>query len=63
MLSFLLLVRIRKKNFIGIDTCHDEEMKKLQNWLLYGLSASDINGSPLSDVFSETFVVVSKDSF
>jgi len=48
---------------IGIDTCHDEEMKKLQNWLLYGLSASDINGSPLSDAFSDSFVVISKDGF
>ncbi len=49
--------------WLGIDTCHDEEMKKLQNWLLYGLSASDINGSPLSDAFNDTFVVVSRDSF
>ena len=49
--------------FEGIDTCHDEEMKKLQNWLLYGLSASDINGSPLSDAFNDSFVVISKDSF
>jgi len=48
---------------LGIDSCHDEEMKKLQNWLLYGLSASDINGSPLSDAFNDSFVVVSKDSF
>ena len=38
-------------------------MKKLQNWLLYGLSSSDINGSPLSDAFNDTFVVVSRDSF
>jgi hypothetical protein len=38
-------------------------MKKLQNWLLYGLSASDINGSPLSDAFSDSFVVISKDGF
>jgi len=38
-------------------------MKKLQNWLLYGLSASDINGSPLNDAFNDSFVVVSRDSF
>jgi hypothetical protein len=38
-------------------------MKKLQNWLLYGLSASDINGSALSDAFNDSFVVISKDSF
>jgi hypothetical protein len=61
------LVRLYKSdissNFTGIDTLHDEEMKKLQNWLLYGLSASDINGSPLSDAFNDSFVVVSKDSF
>jgi hypothetical protein len=50
-------------SLIGIDTCHDEEMKKLQNWLLYGLSASDINGSPLDDSLNDSFVVISKDSF
>jgi hypothetical protein len=38
-------------------------MKKLQNWLLYGLSASDINGSSPSDAFNDSFVVVSRDSF
>ena len=38
-------------------------MKKLQNWLLYGLSASDINGSPLNDAFNDSFVVISRDSF
>ena len=48
---------------VGIDTYHDEEMNKLANWLLYGLSSSDINGSALSDAFNETFVVVAKDSF
>jgi hypothetical protein len=46
-----------------MDTYHDEEMKKLQNWLLYGFSASDINGSAPSDAFSDTFLAVSKDSF
>jgi hypothetical protein len=48
--------------YIGMDTFHDEEMKKLQNWLLYGMSASDINGSALSDAFTDTFIIVSKDS-
>lgn len=38
-------------------------MKKLQNWLLYGLSASDINGSALDDALTETMVVVSRDGF
>ena len=47
----------------GIDTFHDEEMKKLQNWLLYGLSASDINGSTPTDAFGDSFFVVSRDSF
>ena len=45
-----------------MDTYHDEEMKKLQNWLLYGMSATDINGSALSDAFTDTFLAVSKDS-
>ena len=48
---------------LGIDTYHDPEMTRLGNWLLYGLPASDINGSPLSDAFSETFIVISRDSF
>lgn len=47
----------------GMDTFHDEEMKKLQNWLLYGMSSSDINGSTLSDSYSDSFFVISKDSF
>ena len=46
-----------------MDTFHDEEMKKLQNWLLHGMSSSDINASSPSDVFSETILVISKDSF
>lgn len=38
-------------------------MKKLANWLLYGLSASDINGSALDDSFADSFFVISKDGF
>jgi hypothetical protein len=49
--------------FIGMDACHDEEMKKLLNWLIYGMSSSDINGYPLTDSFSDSFFVISKDSF
>lgn len=46
-----------------MDTFHDEEMKKLQNWLLFGMSSSDINGSTLTDSYSDSFFVISKDSF
>jgi hypothetical protein len=45
-----------------MDALHDEEMLKLQNWLLFGMSSSDISASPLSDIFSETFLSISKDS-
>lgn len=38
-------------------------MKKLQNWLLYGLSGIDVDYSPLDYHFNDTFCVVSKDSF
>ena len=48
---------------VGIDTYYDKEMKKLQNWLLYGLSGCDVSGSPLNDQFSDSFCVISKDSF
>lgn len=37
-------------------------MKKLTNWLFYGLSGKDVDGSPLNDHFEDTFAVVSKDS-
>lgn len=46
-----------------MDTFHDEEMKKLQNWLLFGMSSSDINGSTMNDCYAESFFVISKDSF
>jgi hypothetical protein len=46
-----------------MDTFHDEEMNKLQNWLLFGLSTSDIHGSALNDSYSDSFFVISKDGF
>lgn len=48
---------------LGMDTFHDVEMNKLQNWLLYGLSSSDIMGSALTDSFTDSFFVISKDGF
>lgn len=38
-------------------------MSKLNNWLLFGLSNSEINGSNFKDTFEECVVVVSKDGF
>jgi len=38
-------------------------MKKLLNWLMFGLSSSDIHGSPHADTFDDSFFVISKDSF
>ncbi|CDW75335.1 UNKNOWN [Stylonychia lemnae] len=55
--------RVIRLQTLCMDTFHDEEMKKLQNWLLYGMSSSDINGSTLSDSFADSFFVISKDSF
>lgn len=46
-----------------MDTFHDEEMNNLQNWLLYGLSSSDIHGSSLTDSYSDSFLIISKDGF
>ena len=47
----------------GIDSTYDEEMKKLKNWLLHGLSAKDIEGPGPNSNFDDTVVCVSKDSF
>lgn len=47
---------------VGIDTYHDKEMKKFQNWLLYGFSGFDVENSPLNDAFNDSFLVISKDS-
>lgn len=46
---------------IGIDAHYDEEMKKLANWLLSGLSTSDISGSSHTNAYADSFFVVSKD--
>jgi len=48
---------------VGIDTYHDREMKKFQNWMLYGYSGYDVENSPLNDNFDDSFLVISKDSF
>lgn len=47
---------------VGIDTFHDPEMKKLQNWLLNGLSGSDVLGVAPNDVFDDCFFVIAVDS-
>lgn len=47
---------------IGMDSKHDVETKKLANWLLHGLSSTDINGAPLHDSFSDSIFVIGKDS-
>ena len=49
--------------FLGIDCTYDEEMKKLANWLLSGLSTSDISGSSHTNAFLDSFFVISKDGF
>jgi len=45
-----------------MDSKRDTEMTKLTNWLLFGLSSSDIHGSTPDFHFDETFVVVSKNA-
>jgi len=47
---------------VGIDTFHDQEMKKLTNWLLFGICGFSIEDSFLHNNFDDTFLVVSKDS-
>ena len=47
--------------FIGIDTGYDSEMKKLCNWLLFGMSTTDICGHLFGDEYEDSFFVISKD--
>ena len=48
--------------FLGMDAKRDTEMTKLTNWLLFGLSSSDIHGSTPEFYFDDSFFVVSKNS-
>ena len=49
---------------VGDDVHRDVEMTKLCNWLLFGLSSNDIcGGLHNSDVFADSFFVISKDGF
>jgi hypothetical protein len=57
-LNFISLVQSN----LGMDATYDPEMKKLCNWLVSGLSTTDINGSVHNDDFSDSFFVISKDS-
>jgi hypothetical protein len=45
----------------GIDSTYDVEMKKLANWLLSGLSTSDISGSTHTNAYLDSFFVISRD--
>ena len=47
---------------IGMDAKRDSEMTKLTNWLLFGLSSSDIHGSTPEFHFDDSFLVISKNS-
>jgi len=46
----------------GMDAKRDTEMTKLCNWLLFGLSSSDIHGSAPDFHFDDTVIVVSKNA-
>jgi hypothetical protein len=48
---------------LGIDATNDDEMSKLQNWLLFGLSNTDVNNSVPKDTYQDCFFVISKDGF
>ena len=47
---------------VGMDAKRDSEMTKLTNWLLFGLSSSDIHGSTPEFDFDDSFLVISKNS-
>jgi hypothetical protein len=44
-----------------MDSSYDQEMKKLANWLLFGLSTTDICGALPSHIYDDSFFIVSKD--
>ena len=46
-----------------MDASYDMEMRKLCNWLLFGLSTTDICGPQHEDFYSDCFFVISKDGF
>lgn len=48
---------------IGVDSNRDTEMTKLLNWLMFGLSSSDIHGSTPHYDFDDSFFVISRNSF
>lgn len=45
-----------------MDSKRDTEMTKLCNWLLFGLSSSDIHGSTPDFEFDDTVIVLSKNA-
>jgi len=45
-----------------MDAKRDSEMNKLTNWLLFGLSSSDIHGSSPDFYYDDTFAIVAKNS-
>ena len=45
-----------------MDSKRDNEMRKLTNWLLFGLSSADIHGSTPEFHYDDVFLVVSKSS-
>lgn len=49
--------------YIGMDCFNDDEMSKLNNWLMFGLSNSEIYGSNYKDTYNDCVFVISKDGF
>ena len=49
-------------SLIGMDSKRDSEMRKLTNWLLFGLSSADIHGTTPEFYYDDSFLVVSKNS-
>ena len=45
-----------------MDSKRDQEMTKLTNWLLYGLSSSDIHGTSPDFHYDDSFFVISRSS-
>jgi len=46
-----------------MDSSYDTEMQKLTNWLLFGLSTTDIYGASPGFCYEDSFFVISKDGF
>ena len=45
-----------------MDSRFDSEMKKLANWLIFGLSGQDVIAGNPKSIYQDSFLVISKNA-